>query len=268
MTDQLLLLEPPPVKHSAAVDELRLMTMNVQHASAERGRRQAAWLAAQEVADVLVLTEVGYSASSQALMTALAQHGYTHVLALPSVSGRPDFRTVLASRAAPLEAVRFSVGLPHRAPAAKVRVGEHTVGVLGLYVPSRADLLKKRTFQNDVTGALPALLELFSGPVVVTGDFNVLEPGHTPRYPTFRAWEYGFYSAFEKAGLTDAFRHLHPDAEAHSWFSHGGSGYRYDHTFVSAGHAAGVRLCQYVHEPRELGLSDHSAMVLRLGMAA
>lgn len=268
MTDQLLLLEPPTVEHTAAVDELRLLTMNVQHASAERGRRQAHWLAAQEGADVLVLTEVGYNASSQALMTALAQLGYIYVLALPSVSGRPDFRTVLASRSATLEAVRFSVGLPHRAPAAQVRIGEHTVGVLGLYVPSRADLLKKRTFQNDVMAALPAFLRQFPGPVVVSGDFNVLEPSHTPRYPTFRSWEYGFYDAFENAGLVDAFRHLHPDAAEHSWFSHMGSGYRYDHTFVSAGQTASIRSCQYVHEPRELGLTDHSAMLLRLGLTA
>lgn len=266
MPDQLLLLEPPAPLHQAATDELRLMTVNVQHAAADRSRRQAEWLARQELADVLVLTEAGYNASSQALTTGLTERGYSFVLALPSASGRPDFRTILASRTAALEPVRFDVGLDHRAPAVHVRIGAHTVGLLGLYVPSRADLVKKRGFQNEVAGALPQLLEQFPGPMVVCGDLNVLEPGHTPHHRTFRTWEYGFYQGFSKAGLCDAFRHMHPDTVEHSWFSHSGSGYRYDHIFVSAAHAGSVLLCEYMHEPRELGLTDHSAMLLRLSL--
>lgn len=266
MTDQLLFVESPATGHTAVTDELQLLTLNVQHANAERGRRQAEWLARQEMADVLVLTEVGYRASSEALMTGLAQRGYGSVLVIPSVSGSPDLRTVLASRSASLEALCFSVGLPHRAPAAEVRIGNHVVALLGLYVPSRADLLKKRSFQDDVASAVPVLVDGFSGPVIVSGDLNVLEPDHTPRHTAFRTWEYSFYSSFLKAGLVDAFRHLHPDDVEHSWFSPRGNGYRYDHTFVTADHADRIRLCQYVHEPRELGLTDHSAMLLRLGL--
>ncbi|ADI10785.1 endonuclease/exonuclease/phosphatase [Streptomyces bingchenggensis BCW-1] len=268
-TDQLFLLTPPEAVHEASTDEARLITFNAQHASAERSRRQAEWLAGQEAADLVVMTEVGSGPGGQALVTALAQRGYRSVLALPS--GRPDYRTVLASRSAELEAVDSGIGvLSHRGPAARVRIGSHTVGLLGLYVPSRGPKERrnedKRAFQGAVTDAVPGLLAQFDGPVIVSGDLNVVEPGHVPHHAVFGKWEYSFYRSFVDAGLIDAFRHLHPDAAEHSWFGRGGDGYRFDHAFVTARHGEYVRTCQYLHEPRELGLTDHAAMFLRLGL--
>jgi exodeoxyribonuclease-3 len=61
-------------------------------------------------------------------------------------------------------------------------------------------------------------------------------------------------------GLTDAFRHLHPTAAEYSWVGRTGDGYRYDHVFCSASLCPLIASCQYVHEPREDGLSDHSAL--------
>lgn len=151
-----------------------------------------------------------------------------------------------------------------------MRIGDHAVGLLGLYVPSRGPKERrnedKRAFQNAVEQALPGLLKEFTGSVVVSGDLNVVEPGHTPHYAVFGTWEYDFYRAFLDTGLTDAFRHVHPDAVDHSWFGRGGNGYRFDHIFVTAGHKDDVQVCQYLHEPRELGLTDHSAMLLRLAL--
>ncbi|MET9360403.1 endonuclease [Streptomyces sp. NPDC006632] len=266
MTEQLLLLDPPENRQEAATDEVRLITLNAQNASAGRAQRLAQWVAGQEVADHLVVTEVGYGPGGQALVSALANRGYRSVLALPA-AGLSDYRTVLASRSADLTATPSGISeLPHRAPAARLRFGPHTVGLLGLYVPSRGNMVKKRRFQDAVGQALPAFLGQFDGPVIVTGDLNVLEPGHTPPHSTFRQWEYDFYKAFPAAGLVDAFRHLHPDLDDHSWFGREGSGYRFDHTFVTDGHKGCVKICQYVHEPREMGLTDHSAMLLRLSL--
>lgn len=45
-----------------------------------------------------------------------------------------------------------------------------------------------------------------------------------------------------------------------------GDGYRYDHTFVVADLADQVTACEYVHEPRTLRLTDHSALSLRLSV--
>jgi exodeoxyribonuclease III len=52
----------------------------------------------------------------------------------------------------------------------------------------------------------------------------------------------------------------------HSWIGRKGAGYRYDYAFVSAGLVPYLVDCEYVHEPRELGLSDHAAVVLTLDL--
>jgi hypothetical protein len=68
-----------------------------------------------------------------------------------------------------------------------------------------------------------------------------------------------------EAGLTDAYRALHPDAPGHSWFGRSGQGYRFDHGFVTTPHAGLIRSCRYLQEPRELSITDHAAITLILG---
>ncbi|MEY9840522.1 endonuclease/exonuclease/phosphatase family protein [Streptacidiphilus sp. EB103A] len=247
------------------------MTWNVQHASAERSQRQVAWLAGQPGADVVVLTEVGHGPGGEGLLAALAEHGYTAVL-----SRSPDeatYRAVIASRIGELTEIPTGIEvLAHRALAASVDLGGQRIAVAGLYVPSRGPKerrnLDKRAFQDAVAAALPALVARFDGPWVVAGDMNVLEPGHKPHYPLFGAWEYDFYAAFGRVGLVDAFRALHPGVVEHSWFGHGGNGYRFDHAYVSANVTHRVLTCEYLHEPREAGLSDHAALTLTLSLPA
>lgn len=82
----------------------------------------------------------------------------------------------------------------------------------------------------------------------------------------FGNWEYDFHDSYQAAGLTDAFRHLHPDEVAHSWFGRSGNGFRFDHLFVSTPHAEHVLACNYHQEAREAGLTDHAVMTLRLGL--
>ncbi len=90
----------------------------------------------------------------------------------------------------------------------------HTIGLLGLYVPSRGPKERrnqdKRSFQHAVAYALPGFVARFNGPVIVAGDLNVVEPGHIPHHPVFGDWEYDFYRSFASAGLADAYRLLHP----------------------------------------------------------
>lgn len=102
---------------------------------------------------------------------------------------------------------------------------------------------------------------IFDGPVLVLGDLNVLEPDHVPTHANFGTWEYDFYRSFAEHGFIDAYRHLHPSGTDHSWFGRrSGAGYRFDHIFCSVGHADALTGCWYDHQPRELGLSDHSAL--------
>ena len=265
---QLPPIDPSGPRHRAAAGEVRLLVFNAQHASPGRARRQAEWIAAQEAADLVVISEVGSGPGGTALIGALTAGGYTSVLA-PGASFA-GYCTVLAARGAVLAAIRSGIKvLPHRGPAATFTLGGERIGLLGLYVPSRGPKERrnedKRAFQRAVTAALPGFLAQFCGPVIVAGDLNVVEPGHIPQHAVFGDWEYGFYRSFAAAGLTDAYRALHPDTPGHSWFGRSGHGYRFDHAFVTARHAGLIRSCRYRQEPRELSITDHAAMTLILG---
>lgn len=270
-SEQLSLLAIDEPAHQPATDAVRLLLFNAQHASPDRSRRQAEWIAGQEGADIAVLTEVSSTQGGDALVTALNERGYATVIA-PQPS-TPDYRTVIACRTSAVRTVPSPVTVtPHRAPAARVTVGGHDIGVLGLYVPSRGPKdrrnVAKRAFQEAVTAALPKLNSVFPHmPLIVTGDLNVLERGHQPPHAVFGEWEYAFYDSFQAAGLTDAYRHLHPDGIAHSWHGRTGAGFRFDHTFVSTPHADQVLACDYHQEARKEGLSDHAAMTLHMTLA-
>lgn len=266
---QLPLIPPPGPVHTADASMIRLLVFNTQHAAPTRACRQAAWIASQEAADLVILTEVGPGPGGHALTMALAEHGYTSVLDPEPTA--PDYRTMLASRGPDLIAVSSGIDvLPHRSPAAAISLSGQSVGLLGLYVPSRGPRNRrnenKRAFQHAVTQALPAFLTRHDGPVIVAGDLNVIEPGHTPHHPVFGDWEYDFYRSFASAGLTDTYRLLHPDTADHSWYGRSGQGYRFDHTFITRRYSAQVRTCGYLHAPRQQNLTDHAAMTLTVAL--
>lgn len=267
---QIPLTVPADQPHRPTPALLRLMVFNSQHASPARSRRQAAWIASQGEADFVVVTEVGSGPGGHALIDALHEHGYSSVI-VPQPNA-PDYRTVLASRVASLTALPSRIDvLPHRGPAAVADLGGFQVGLLGLYVPSRGPQQQrnqaKRAFQDAVTKALPGFLAQFTGAVIVAGDLNVVEPGHIPHLRVFGDWEYRFYRSFPDAGMTDAYRAIHPHEQDHSWFGRSGNGYRIDHIFVTTCHRAQIRACGYLHTPRHQSLSDHSAMTLTLTSA-
>lgn len=247
---------------------MTFLTWNVQRAGTERTRRQAAWLCAR-APDVLILTEVG-PAAAIVLPDRLGRAGYHLVGIDNSASGAG---VVLAARRGRL--VRVPGALPtmaHRCETAVLRLEWLSVAVTGLYVPSRGGPegrnVAKRNFQHAVTALLPRLRGHFgldSGPMVIAGDLNVIEPGHEPPHRIYGRWEYDFYRAFAAHGFVDAYRQAHPDAVDHSWFGRrSGAGYRFDHLFCSAFAGSAVGAAAYLHEPRVTGLSDHSAMTVRL----
>ncbi|MFH9677583.1 endonuclease/exonuclease/phosphatase family protein [Streptomyces sp. NPDC017405] len=147
------------------------MLSNAQHAAPERSRRQVAWIAAQEGADIVVLTEVSSTHGGDALVTALAERGYATVIAPRPTA--PGCRTVVACRTVDAHPVHSPGTVPpHR--AARITVAGHDIGVLGLYVPSRGPRERrneaKRAFQDAFTEALPQLATAFAAmPVLVAG---------------------------------------------------------------------------------------------------
>jgi exodeoxyribonuclease-3 len=255
---------------------VRVLAWNVQHANTARTHQQAVWLATSDLADVVVLTEVAAGRSGQLLARWLEEFGYTVYLPDPGDDDR--YRVLLACRTAVLDPVDVGIKvLPHRCIAARVTLPGTQLGIVGLYVPSRGPKEKrnvaKRAFQDAVAAVLAELTDRLgaTGPVVITGDLNVVEPDHDPHYPVFGTWEYDFYRAFGENGFADAFRVRQPQGMDYSWFGRPSgegkrNGYRFDHTFVTAAHCGGIRDCHYLHVIRQSGLSDHSAMTLTLAL--
>jgi exodeoxyribonuclease-3 len=256
-----------PRRNAPALERtaLAVLTWNVQHASAVRGLRQAAWLAERPDADIVVLTEVAAGASGESLAGSLAAHGYRVHL---TDSGCRDYRVLVATRVGDLQVTPLDAAhLPHRVAGALVsHPAGWQLGLVGLYVPSRGPRtrrnLDKRAFQNAATGLLSRLSDVFPTdvPVIVAGDLNVVEPGHRPHHAVFGKWEYEFYRSFAAAGFTDMYRLHHPERTEHSWIGRSGAGYRFDHLFCTTSHHPTVADCRYVHDARSHGLSDHSAL--------
>lgn len=253
-----------------------MLTCNVQRASVSRARRQAAWLAGTG-ADVLILTEVSAEESGDVLARLLTEDGFGVLLPKPSATDR--YRVLVACRDAEPTHVDVGVGSMgrHRCVVARVAFPAGDIGVTGLYVPSRGPRGRrnqdKRAFQELVMAVLPNIRKALdvSGPVVIAGDLNVLEPDHDPRYAVFGEWEYDFYRAFGRAGFDDAFRIKEPARMDYSWFGRRSAdgtrnGYRFDHAFVSRAHRAAVAECRYDHSVRTAELTDHSALTLTLDL--
>lgn len=235
-----------------------MLTLNIANPSAARAERQLEWIS-ERTEQVLVLTETSPGAGTELILSRLTSAGW-QVRSLPLST---DERGVaIASRLVPLprgeNIVEF---LPSRAEPLALP----GFSVIGLYVPSRDEsehkTERKRRFCNDISRFFAAG---DPGNVVVIGDLNVLEPIHRPHYNVFRDWEYRFYDQFSVHGLVDAYRLHNPTSVEHSWVDYEGHGYRFDHAFVSESIAHKVVSCGYDHEPREMNLSDHSALALEL----
>jgi exodeoxyribonuclease III len=247
---------------------LSLLTFNIGNPSAERARRQLAWLARRDE-QVLVLTETKASAGCKLLADAFTGAGYTVCFPQP---GPSEYGTMIISRvAAAPDPFGDAVGyLATRAAAVILSAPAGPLRVIGLYVPSRDASPEKTERKRRWLACCDTALASTAGqPTLLLGDLNILEPGHKPRYPFFAPFEYDFYQALTGAhGLADAFRSLHPDAAEYSWVGRTGDGYRYDHAFCSREIAGRVTGCQYLHQPRADKLSDHSALALHLDLAA
>jgi len=100
-------------------------------------------------------------------------------------------------------------------------------------------------------------------PAIIMGDFNTGKNFIDQKKDSF--WYTEDLKKLEALGMQDAFRHIHGQVEAYSWFSHQGNGYRYDHIYVHEDLLPLVKNCDYIHKAREEKLSDHSPMVLEIG---
>jgi exonuclease III len=252
-----------------------LLTWNVYGRVTRRPEQAAAVLASD--ADVIALQEVtpttvgGWTQDLEAA-------GY-HVLTTadgPRPPGRRRLGLIVGSRTPLSPTAPVDVPWPERVLAAR------TAGLRFYNVHSPVSespgLVKVRTHE-----ALHEHLARGRGPRVLCGDLNTprretpegevltfarassgkLRPERGARHD--RA-ELSLIRGLEPNGWRDAFRSLHGyGPRDRSWTWPNGGGYRLDHVIVSRG--IEVARCEYLHEWREHGLSDHSALLAELAIA-
>lgn len=244
-----------------AVTPLRLFTLNISGPSSERATRLLSALD-EFNADLLVLTETRANTGTRMMLDAFRERGFTVLAPVPPTAGERGVAVVhrLAAGTGPLSA---SVHLSHRLVATRIEMSRPFT-LIGVYVPSRdasaAKILRKQAFFQQLTSLLRELPR--DEDVVLLGDLNIVSRAHVPRYPAFRAWEYDALEAITDTRLVDAFAFLNPGVQAHSWIGRKGAGYRYDYGFVSAGLTVGLTQCDYLHEFRLAGLTDHAGVVI------
>lgn len=239
---------------------------NIANPSEERAGKQAEWLR-KRPEDILALTEIKASKGCLLIEKYFKAFGYSVISLKPE--GK-EFGSMIISKHF-LRPSNFSGlidFLPYRVSSAIINFQKRELEIINVYVPSRnaseEKISKKKRFLRDLTDAIERTR--LSNGRIFCGDFNIIEPNHIPHYPFFQKWEYYFYQNLIKHRLEDAFRYLNAEAKEYSWVGRTGDGYRYDHCFVSHNLLLFITKCCYLHEPREIKLSDHSALILELNL--
>lgn len=249
------------LRSDAAVPPLRLFTLNISGPSTDRAVRLLPALDGFD-ADLLVLTETRDNFGTHLMLDSYREKGYTVVAPVPPTAGERGVAVIHRLPAGKPPTTK-SIDLAHRLVVTRVE-GDRPFTLIGVYVPSRdasaAKILRKQAFLVQLTSLLHGLPD--NEDVVLLGDLNIVSRSHVPRYPAFRAWEYDALEAISAAGLVDAFALLNPGVQAHSWIGRKGAGYRYDYGFVSKHLVDQLAACDYLHQFRLAGLSDHAGVMV------
>lgn len=250
--------------NSNILTSLTLFCWNIGNPSVQRVAKQADWLR-KRPESVLVLTEVKRSDGCTLLERYFQAYGYNVIFPKPDAN---EYGVMIISKSF-LTPSSFSNSVSYlktRVVSAKVFYLDEELEIIAVYVPSRDSsyekIQKKKLFLKSLNESFEA--RHITERTIFCGDLNIVEPDHNPHYPFFENWEYDFYRSLTKYRLVDAFRHLNPGVKEYSWVGRTGDGYRYDHCFISLDRIRFLQACYYLHEPRDLKLSDHSALITAL----
>ncbi len=266
MQRQLSFLSPESVDEQVAKTEMRLLIWNVANPSLDRAREQFEWLANTK-ANAVILTETKASAGCCYLKESLENIGF-EVFFSQASDNRYSVLVGVKGFDSKTHCLDIEF-LPERIQAVKLQTFMGTILLIGIYVPSRGPRerrnLDKRKFQDQIIRLLRSFrnCDVKHG-LLAGGDLNVIPPDHEPKYSFFGDWEYQFYNAFLELGMSDGYKYAQPNGQEHSWIGKSGDGYRFDHFFLSNRLLRYVKRCNFIHEVRGTGLSDHSALYLLL----
>lgn len=243
--------------------KLKILLWNIQNPSTDRARKQIDWITKINP-DVLILTEVKDSNGFSIIRGQLESFGYKFIYHKSNT-----YFTIIALKNINYKEKEMNIGLEQqRIVFIELDTFIGKVGLIGAYIPTNSReterISMKKKFQDNFISEVKKILIEDGGNLhlIIAGDFNILEPDHSPRYPQFDRWNY-FYNFFENNSLIDIFKFLNPDRREYSWQGRGES-QRLDYGFLSKDIIKYITNCEYLHYPRFNKLSDHSAMMIVL----
>ena len=253
---------------------IRIVSLNVSAPGERRVPGLLRWLAGQDAA-VLVLTETRSGAGHRLLCAGLRDLGFTLHDAHPPAGGRG---VLVATSVPTVPADDPYADLCGRAIRVRLADGTGPVDVVAIYGPSspphgippdRKALARKESW---LLACMTTLEESWPAPEaagsLLIGDLNVIPPDHQPLYRSTKLFEYEFfYRLITELHLTDLTSQVASADYVHTWVSHQGHGYRFDHALCDQLLAARVSECAFDHEPRLTGITDHSAIRVVLDRA-
>jgi exonuclease III len=237
-------------------DLFRIVSLNIRHGGGSRTTQLIDWIKGRQPF-ATVLTEWRDNYSGQQIRKSLIADGFD---AIATAQGERTNGVLLAARGF----IASEIVTPPNSPAgALVLMRFGGVAILGCYFPQRKAKSAFFARCKEIASKTPHL------PLLVIGDFNTGRndldiEGNGARFDCADQ----FLGLSDQAGLIDLWRSREGDRREWTWRS-AKNGFRIDHAF---GNQALVDRfptyrCEIDHEPRLLGFTDHSAIVVDLEKA-
>jgi exonuclease III len=228
---------------------MRLLTLNIQHGGGARVGRLTEFIASQSP-DTVILTEYRENDRGKSIRRDLLSQGYAWQAA-SSVDPKANCVYIASKQ-------QFGTTTPDHDPAMESHrvLVAHFAGfdVVGVYFPQAE--AKRQVFDHLRARVLPKIGE--AG--VLIGDFNTGKPFEDEVGNTFACAE--CFSDLLSSGLIDSWRKRNAETREFSWFSKAGHGFRVDHALCTPAFDSSIRSIGYLHQCREDGISDHSALLV------
>lgn len=216
---------------------------------------------------IIALSEFRATAPSQSIADALREQGFEHQLTTAEGESRARNALLLAS-IYPVEVVDYqeSPEPSHRWLLAKVSVSmPFHIGVM--HIPNM-HTGQKYPYHDAV---LSFVQNWNNGAALLIGDTNSGLPDIDEESPAFTKKEAAFMQGMEQAKWHDAFRYLHGQQRAYTWYSpNGKNGFRLDQAFVNPLLMEYVNRLSYVWGESESfnQLSDHAAILVDFNLSS
>lgn len=218
--------------------------------------------------DVVALSEFRGTPPSAWLAEALAGRGLEHQHTTADPAAPAANALLLASRW-PLRRrrTRHAPTEPRRWLLASIATPD-PLELAAMHVPNRVSGRKG----DYLASALAVARGWRGGPALLVGDTNSGRIGLDEQVPVFDALEDGWLRALDARGWTDAYRALHGERRAYTWYSpNGGNGFRLDQAFLNRTLRDRLRAVRYAwgrprgdRAARRDVLSDHAALIVDL----